>query len=383
MLISIADAATYLEMDTSNIYLNKELRALVVKTDMGNYIEEKELRAWRIERDRKEAFKVDMTMFAEFVISKIGEKDFYEPFDYNRRQHIRDWLKKENLSFLGACKVEEQYGSWKERFETFLLEGEEKVPYIPFLKREPLTDSFVMKHHWSGRKTTGQIAKELNVPKGWVIKEIKRLGLQKKDNGIQRKGRNGWVASQSFKDVRKNQPHRKEVVQICPTSFSILKTYRSTTAVEEDDFNRENVRKAIKTAGMHKGYLWAYKGFETVVINVAKRRGNLETKLNVRAYKQPNKETLKKLYIDKNMSTHDIAQIYKCHHGTIAALASKYELKKRTKKIAVEELKHLRLVEGLSTKQIAQKQGCKESTISRYLWENKIKRRGEHVQNVA
>ncbi len=205
-----------------------------------------------------------------------------------------------------------------------------KNEYVPFEQREPLTANFIMTEYWARQKTTLEIAEELNVPENWVYKEIKRLGLQKKQNGIKLKsGHKGEIMSKKEREKRQNQPHAKPIVQICPKTLKVIKEFSSQGAVNREGFNREKVRSAIKTGGLSKGYFWAFKGFEAATIEVVKRRGTIDRKLQVFNYKKPSKKTFEYHYITQNKTAKECALIFECHPGTIAALAKEYKLSKR------------------------------------------------------
>lgn len=231
----------------------------------------------------------------------------------------------------------------------------------------------LMHSYWSSQKTSYEIAEELNLPEWYIQKEIRRHGLQKSKNGITRKGRKGFEMSQAQKDKRKNQPHAKKVVQICPKTFEIIKAFNSQGAVERCGYNRENVRRAVKTGGLHKGYLWAFEGLEQPTITVVKRKGNLEKKLQACEYKKPTKIQLEKLYITQNFTAEKCAEIFKCHKGTIATLAMNYGLSKTKKPLTHEILNDLKINEGLSVQEISIMYNRTESTIRTYLSRYKIK----------
>ncbi|MEN4053750.1 helix-turn-helix transcriptional regulator [Sulfurimonas sp. NWX79] len=255
-------------------------------------------------------------------------------------------------------------------------EAQTQSSYIPYQDREPLTASFIMKEYWCRQKTTYEIAKELNVPNHWVLKEIKRLGLGKKERGISHKsGRKGMVMSQEQRKKRQNQPHAKPVVQICPKTFITVKEYSSQGAVERYGFNRENVRRAIKTCGLHKGYLWAFRELKEATIRAAKKReDSIKRKIQAHEYKRPTKKQLEKLYIIQNKTLEECADFLKCNKTTVAVLAGKYGLKKRTQKVSIDELRHLRVEMRLSIQEIAQKLGYTPKTIGTYLSRAGIRR---------
>ena len=254
-------------------------------------------------------------------------------------------------------------------------ESETPAAYIPLDQREPLSASFVMKEYWSKQKTTHEIAEDLNVPECWVMKEIKRLGLGKHERGIRFKsGRQGIVMSQDERKKRQNQPHAKPIVQICPKTYLIVNEYSSQCAVERHGFVRENVRRAIKTCGLSKGYLWAFKDFKEATIRIAQKREALtRRKLQAYEYKRPTKKQLEQLYIIQNKTLKECAEIFKCAKTTVAILAGKYGLKKRTEKVSIDELRYLRVEKRLSAKEIAQQLGYTTKTIQTYLNRNKIR----------
>lgn len=224
-------------------------------------------------------------------------------------------------------------------------------------------------------KSVTREAKELNVPEYWVMKEIKRLGLGKHERGIRFKsGRQGIVMSQDERKKRQNQPHAKPIVQICPKTYLIVNEYSSQCAVERHGFVRENVRRAIKTCGLSKGYLWAFKDFKEATIRIAQKREALtRRKLQAYEYKRPTKKQLEQLYITQNKTLDECAEIFRCHKTTIAILAGKYGLKKRTEKVSIDELQYLRVEKKLSAKEIAQQLGYTTQTIKTYLSRNKIR----------
>ncbi len=246
--------------------------------------------------------------------------------------------------------------------------------YIPIEKRIPLTEKFIKKHYWTASLTTEQIADELCVPESWVEQEITRLGMKKKDNGIKRKGRKGWKPPEGYGEARRNQPHARAVVQICPKTFLVLRSFDSTGAVERDGWGRENVRKSIKSAGLHDGFLWAYKGKEAEVITRAKAKGTLERKLELLEKGKIRKEDLQRLYIEQKLSKEEVAEILGFSPATIVSSASRFGLTKRTN-ISDELLKHHYIQEGRSAKEIADMYGYKACSISTYLSKRGITRK--------
>jgi len=257
-------------------------------------------------------------------------------------------------------------------FKKFKEVKRRSTSYIKHQDRQPLTEYFIKKYYWKEKLTTETIAYELLVPEIWVQKEITRLGLKKKENGIKLRGRRGYKMPEHEKVKHRRQPHARAVVQLCPVSFKILRTYNATGAVERDGWSRENVRKAIKSAGLHDGFLWAYQGEEENIIQKAKAKGDLAKKLRIWKNGEITKEDLQRLYIDQNLTTHQVAKILGCHHSTVAGKAMRFGLSKKKKPLSKAELKDLYIVRGLQAHEIAAQTGRTTKTITTYLSRMKI-----------
>ena len=366
MLISIEDAATILEVTKPNFYNSSKLSKLVVKTEDGSKIDSKAVNDYIKAQQEKEDFCYEMTFFAEWVKKYIGTTAFNEPFSRLERGLIRAQLK-DKLSFARAKVVEK---AWWEKYHNKYqkyIESDDDAVYIPATKRKPITKKYIKEVYWSNDKSVPQIAEELNVPAEWVYKQIVRLGMGKTKNGIKHRGRKGWKAPESYKICRQNQPHSKPVYKIDPNTLEVIKEYRSLTSVEEDGFNRENVRRAAKRAGYHKGFYWAEKGSEKTIINLIKKRGDLQSRKNLSSFVPPTKERLKLLYVDNDMTLNEVAKIYKCHPHVIAMYAKRYGLSKKIGKPSEEFLNRLYVDERKQAKEIAAITGHKPKTIARYL----------------
>lgn len=373
MLVSLEMAATQFEINERYLYSDPKYNKYITKTNRGSIrfdidaFEENEY-----SKQEEINFCIDMTNFAEFLIDTLGKDVFYSKFPSQQRQEIKRGLERNKLSLFRAELVENTFQEWYEKYinyENFETE------FIPVDKREPLTASFVMSRYWASQKTTLEIAQELNVPRNWVVSEIRRLGLQKRANGIIVKGGlKDTIMSKEEREKRENQPHAKAIVQICPKTFEIIKEYSSQGAVNRYGFKRENVRKAIKRGGLSKGFLWSFKGLEQATINIAKRRGNLEVKLQAAKYIPPTKKELYNLYIVQGKTSTQIAHEYKCHKNTIAQLCSKFKLHKPKANLTIEKLEKLYLEEKLLAKDIAKMYGLSVKTIASYLSRNGIKK---------
>lgn len=248
------------------------------------------------------------------------------------------------------------------------------LKYIPLERRVPLTKNFLTKYYWEEKHTTGQIADMLVVPEIWVQKEVRRLGMQKKPNGIKLRGKKGFKMPEEQKVKHRNQPHAIPVVQICPREFTVLRRWNATGAVERDGWNRENVRKAIKSAGLHDGFLWAHEGMEDEIIARAKAKGNLEKKLKIWENGHIQKEVLYDLYVVKGLNKEQIAAKLGCTPGAVACRASKFGFSKRVN-ISTETLKTLYIDQGMKAKEIAQMYGYSTQSIATYLSKRGIKRK--------
>jgi len=257
-------------------------------------------------------------------------------------------------------------------FASFQALRRSVVGHIALEDRVPLTKRFVMKYYWQEKMTSETLAKELVVPEGWIHSEIKRLGMHKKKNGVKLRGKKGFAMPEAQKVKHQNQPHAKAVVQIDPRSFEVLRSFNSTAAVERDGWIRENVRKAIKSAGLHDGFLWAYDGEEEDTVKRAKAKGNLERNLQIWENGHMNKEVLQDLYIDKNMSLQEVADKLGYKVGSVGTKVSQLGLTKR-KNISDERLRFLYVEQGMTAPEIADQEGYTISTIRTYL-----SRRGMH-----
>ena len=238
--------------------------------------------------------------------------------------------------------------------------------YIPIEKRLPLTEKFIKRYYWRENMTTYQIANELVVPERHIQAEIKRLGMKKRENGIKPRGKKGFKMPEEQKVKHRKQPHSRVTVQIDPETFKVLRTFSSTGAVERDGWSRENVRKAIKSAGLHDGFLWAYEGEEEEMVQRVKAKGDLSKKLKIWKNGKVSKESIQELYIDQGLNKEEVAAILGCVPDTVAQCASRFKLSKQTK-ITTETLKRHYIKEGMSPGDIADMYGYSVSSIRTYL----------------
>lgn len=375
MLISLEAAAAQFETTMKSMSCNPKYRFFIITKIKRDNVSMFDIDAFNKSQEDKRAdreFCIDMVNFAEFVIDIIGEDDFFSKITTIKRQRVKEGFANSRFTLTTAELIKNTFDEW---YSSYLNYEEVEPEYIPLEHRKPLRADYIKFNYWYSQKTTSEIAEELNVPQGWVIGEIRRLGLQKKANGIKVKsGHKDTTMSQEQREKRENQPHAKPIVQICPKTFKIIREYNSQGAVNRYGFSRENVRKALKRCGLSGGFLWAFKGAEQATINVAKRRTKIDVRVQVHEYVPPTKEELHNLYIVQGKSATQIAKKYGCHKGTIAQLAMKYELKKRTGKISIKDLKRLYIDEKLQAKEIAYMYGRTPKTIATYLSRSGIRR---------
>lgn len=375
MLISIEAAASYFETTVKSMSCNPKYMPFIktkIKRDNVSMFDIDAFNKSQENKKKDQEFCIDMVNFAEFVIDIIGKDDFFNEIPTLKRQRVKEGFANSKFTLKTAELIKNTFEEW---YSSYLNYEEVENEYIPLEYRVPLTTNYIMTNYWSRQKTTLEIAEELNVPQGWVIGEIRRLGLQKKANGIMVKsGHKGTTMSQEQREKRENQPHAKPIVQICPKTFKIIREYNSQGAVNRYGFSRENVRKALKRCGLSGGFLWAFKGAEQATINVAKRRTKIGIRVQVHEYVAPTKEELHNLYIVQGKSATQIAKKYGCHKGTIAKLCSEYKFHKPKANLTIEKLKEHYLDEKMRAKDIAKMYGLSVTTVATYLSRNGIKR---------
>jgi len=376
MLISLEAAAIHFETNLKNLSCNPKYRPFIKRNMKTNNVSLFDIDAYYRIFGKKESeyqFSIDMVNFAEFVIDIIGEKNFFNKIPTLKRISVRKGFEKSRFTLAIAQLIKnifyELYGRYL-NYEVVISE------YIPPKHRTPLTDEYVKTNYWIKQKTISEIAEELNVPQGWVIGEIKRLGLQKKINGIKVKsGQKGTTMSKEQRTKRKNQPLAKPIVQICPKTFTVVREYTSQNAVNVHGFSRGDVRQALKRCGLSGGFLWAFKGMEEGTIKVARKKQKIDVRVKVHEYIPPNKEELYKGYILEGKSAAQIAKLYGCHKNTIAKLCSKYKLNKPKSNLTIEKLKKHYIDEKMMAQDISKLYNLSEATIRTRLSKNGIKKR--------
>jgi len=230
--------------------------------------------------------------------------------------------------------------------------------------------------YWEYKLSFHEIGNMLGITHNVVLGMIRTHNLTKKANNIKVKGKLGYVMSEEEKEKHRMQPHSKPVLQICPVTFKTVGEFSSTGAVERHGFCREDVRKAVATAGLHKMFLWANKGEKDVLLERVKQRGDLDKKLRIASFKRPTKKELTKLYIEEQRSLKECAKIFKCHEGTMARIAREYGLQKY-KSLSKQRLHQLYVEKRMSAREIAELLGYKKSTIATYISRHGLRREGK------
>ncbi len=382
--ISVELAAEYLDVPKKQMWSDKRYAALLTGVDGALVVDTDKLDAFMAKRDAEMDHRYQMTAMAEWIIRRIGEKAFVEPFDGKTRSTIRKLLKEGLLTSGFANRIED---AWADKYLDAYLNDDitGNSGFVPLEERTPLDFSFVSTHYWNRKKTVGEIAKELNVPEGWVWSEIRRLGMQKTKCGIRQRGRKGYKMPEAEKAKHRKQPHAKRVSRICPYTYEVLQAYRSTGAVEEDGYRRENVRKAIKSVGLHLGFLWAHEGFEPITVKIAKQKEHIIRKeLKRQRILDPGPKQFKKWYTDMNLPKEEIAQMMKCPPQYVLTYASRHGIRRPPKmKVTQHLLYDMYVREGMTAAQIAQRTGHTQKTISKYLSHFKIRKNEQHKKETA
>lgn len=96
------------------------------------------------------------------------------------------------------------------QFNTLEQIRKKSTLYIPLDQRLPLTEKFIKKYYWREKMTTKMIADELMVPEVWVQKEVTRLNMQKKKNGIKLRGKKGYVMPKEQRSSIKTNPTQEQ-----------------------------------------------------------------------------------------------------------------------------------------------------------------------------
>lgn len=182
MLISLESAEKLFNVTSDTLYANPAYSKYIItqakkgsaKFDIDSFNKN------FINKQNEINFRIDVVNFAEHIIEIIGETNFYKKIPTLRRQETKRGIEQSKFSLSIATLIKEIF---KEYYSSYEVGLEIKPEYIALENRVPLTSEFIIDKYWQEKKTTLEIAKELNVPKGWIIKEIKRLGLKKKRMG--------------------------------------------------------------------------------------------------------------------------------------------------------------------------------------------------------
>lgn len=144
------------------------------------------------------------------------------------------------------------------RYETFLRREKciSPAPCQQRLKYPPMGKALMKIYYWDLELSEREIAELLQVSKGWVGKEITRLGLRKKHNGKKLKGKRGYEMPWLERLKHKKQPHAKRIAKVCPESMERVEIYTSVKEASRDGYRRDRINKAIDRKTKHRGFLW-------------------------------------------------------------------------------------------------------------------------------
>lgn len=332
------------------------------------------------QRTKRSATTVDATLFARFARVMVGDDIFFKSLPEKQRYLIKGTLDKEKILYPGQCAIINNV--WQKTvmpvFDKYIETG-----YMPIEHRRPITSEYIKEHYWGRKKTTKEIAYDLFVPEYWVAKQIKKLKMGKKENSVPPKGRKGWQPPDpdAYAAARARQPHAKQISCIDPFTGRVAKTYRSITYAETDGFSRNNIKRAIQTCGLHRGFLWAEKGMENITYEIALKR-NIAKRIKTLAVQRPDAKTLQQLYTEYKLSTREIARKYGCTPNTVHQWASKMGIRRpsrprMTKKILTE----MYIEQNMTATQIAEKTGYTQKTISTYLCRHGIKKKEQPMKD--
>lgn len=326
MLISYELAAEIINIPFKSLYTNPKFKPFLVREegsenklfDIDAYNRMEELNIFI------NNFCIDMVNFADFVISKIGIDEFYKNINSSKRQDIKKGRKKSKFSLKNALLVRDTFSSYLKRYNSEIVKN---IVLEPLDKRE-LNKNFLIVNYWIRNKTLKEMSKETGLSEYFFKQAIKKYSLSKRKANL--KVKKMLHSSLTKEKIANAQPNSKKIVKICPKTFKILTEYKSTAAVEKDGFVRTNVRDAIKYHNMSKGYFWADKqDYATFIDYVNANKDKISKKILKCDTVQLSKNKLKSLYINKNMTTIEIARVYQCKQRRIIQLLSKYKIKKQ------------------------------------------------------
>jgi len=387
--VTISQATELLELGNASMFYNTQaFREHIVSTEDGNRVPMNSIKALQQAILDKQNLRYDMTSFIDYLLLKYEDEALAGINSYSRRATINQEIKKHSLlTYSSARYIHDNLYTINDKLrEEYLLDVGRRANgiYVPLEEREAiLTKEYLVSRYWHRRKSVRVISEELNIPEHYIYEKIKEFDLSKNKYMIQKAGRQGYVMPLKEREAHHKQPHAKRVSRICPVTFETVKTYRSQAAAEEDGFNRENVKRAVKTAGMHKGYLWALEGLEEATIRVAKRKtGRHSIAAKMTHKKEISKDDIKRLYVTMDLTRKETAKRLGIGLGLLDNRIKQYKLKKRGKPLTKDDLIEYRVGQRLSIEEIAEITGKTTSTIATYLGRYKIRKpRDQKAEN--
>jgi plasmid maintenance system antidote protein VapI len=377
--VDASTAAQILNISEPTLHYSANYKTLpyVRATDRGGkFYEEAALHQFLAEKAEQEAVLLEAVYAFDFFAKACTQEGFTSIFAgshdfYSAKALVREHALMETKA---VAKLLDKMAPHMHIYKEWVLTQLDEISFVkmtaPQLRKptpeDQITSDWLIVHYWHKGLTSPELENYFGYSKSFYYKKIKEYGLQKTKNMIKLRGRRGYVMPEEEKQAHKNQPHRVPVSKICPYTFKILKRYNSITETEKDGFVREHVKRRIRTAGVHKGFLWARAGEEEGVIAVAKKR-DLSLSLHYsQKPKAPSKEFLRQKYLLEGKKAEAIARELGFSAGYILSLVSKYGLKK-VKRVTISAawLKTEYIEKRRTLKDIAAELGVAPETIGR------------------
>lgn len=106
---NILEAAKYIGRADTYIYKHGELRAKTTVIGRRRYIEKRHLDAFLQREEDDRIFCIDMTLFADFLVEKIGKERFMAPFLTHQRDAIKNLMKNCLFTMKYARLIHEEF----------------------------------------------------------------------------------------------------------------------------------------------------------------------------------------------------------------------------------------------------------------------------------
>ena len=151
-----------------------------------------------------------------------------------------------------------------------------------------------------------------------------------------------------------------------------------------DDLNDEEIKKLYIEKGLSTKQISEKLGANRRTISMRLRKQGIKVQ-NKRIRDDLDNEEIKKLYIEEKLSTVQISKKLRVNYTTISRKLKKQGIKVQDKRIRDdlddEEIRKLYIKEELSTKQIGEKLGTNATTISERLKKQGVKVQSKRIRN--